>query len=173
MSGLAYSEAPAVLKISAKPSPESTSMFSALKEMKAGIASMEKFGEPSVPDILCGHGVDEKVKPLIVVLKTKFAEWSSDFSNKIGEQSQKMAETLASLQLPTYNPDDHNSSVKQFMAKASGLEKIAEIVAKLKAFVAAATTCCSLAGMDSNISAVSSALTEGKHSCTSPLSLRF
>ena len=94
MSGLAYSEAPAVLKISAKPSPESTSMFSALKEMKAGIASMEKFGEPSVPDILCGHGVDEKVKPLIVVLKTKFAEWSSDFSNKIGEQSQKMAETF-------------------------------------------------------------------------------
>lgn len=150
------------LKISSKPSPETSAVLKALKEIKVAMSQMDKLnGSESVGQIMTKHGVTDDIGDIMNNMASKYTGWAESLSDKIKSQSELLAQEIISMGLPTYKPERHEASLKSFI-QTQNMDKVAASVSKLQAYESSANVCSKLSGIDFDISAVSSAIADGK-----------
>lgn len=150
------------LKISSKPSPETSAVLKALKEIKVAKSKMEKLnGFESVGQILTKHGVTEEIGDVMHNMASKYDGWAESLSDKIKSQSELLAKEIITMGLPAYVPENHEESLKSFK-QTQKMEKVAASVSKLQGYESAVNVCSKLSGIDFDISGVSSAIADGK-----------
>ena len=152
------------VKISPKPNAETTALFKSLREINTALERMNVFNgvhEVSVSAILQKHGVVSELEGVIKGMTDKYAAWTQELKDKIQTQSETFAKEIKNLQLPVYDPQKHAESEKEF-AQNKNMDKVAAIIAKLQAYVTAASVCSKLAALEIDIAQVSSAVSDGK-----------
>lgn len=139
-------------------------MLKAFKEVGATLAEIVGAGDgmSQFVDDLVSVGVKEQARSLFDGLQEKYSEWTSGLKSKIHAQSQLLADEVKGFHLPTYDPDQHTSSSKEFGKTTGLMSKVATTINKLTGFQSAATVTAKLSGVDFDFADMSSCLVDAK-----------
>ncbi|CAK9083713.1 unnamed protein product [Durusdinium trenchii] len=149
------------MKISTKPSKETSDALTALANLKSALEKAKAHDHlvKSLEEI----GVCRDIPATIDQVESSYHLWVGQLQKKIQDYANNMVKSLKGLKLPQYDATMSAADASKEMLKCQCLPSATDLIAKLKSFVAAAKTTGDMATVSIDLADAQSTLADGKN----------